>query len=108
MSRAWVLALLTGAVTMGLKGAGAIIGGSQSARHQTAAFIDQITPILLPTVLTALIVVQVFSTGRHLTFDARVAGLVAAVTLARTRAQPVIVLVAAAAATALVRLVQAS
>ena len=107
MTRAWMLALLTGTVTMGLKGAGALITGS-SAKRQPTAFIDRITPILLPTVLTALIVVQVFSTGRHLTLDARVAGLVVAIIVARTRAQPFLVLVAAAAATALVRLLQAS
>ena len=108
MTRAWILALLTGTVTMGLKGTGVLIAGSQPAGRQPTAFIDRITPILLPTVLTALIVVQVFSTGRHLTLDARVAGLVVAIIVARTRAQPFLVLVAAAAATALVRLLQAS
>ena len=107
MSRAWMLTLLTGLVTMALKGAGVLFTASPAARSRASRLIEQITPVLLPTVLIALIVVQVFSVGRHLTLDARTAGLVAAILGARLGLQPVLVLATSAAATAAVRLIHA-
>ncbi len=105
MTRAWTLTLLTGSITMALKGAGVLVTAHPSGRRRASRLIEQITPVLLPTVLTALIVVQVFSAGRHLTVDVRVGGLVAAILAARSGVQPVLVLAIAAAATAALRLV---
>ncbi|HJQ13021.1 MAG TPA: AzlD domain-containing protein [Gemmatimonadaceae bacterium] len=103
MSRAWLLALCVGAATMSIKAGGTLL---RSERRSSSLFklSESLTPFLLPGVLTALIVVQVFSTSQRLTLDARVAGLVAAIFLARFRAPPVITLGAAALVTALARL----
>ena len=106
MSRAWMLTVLTGSVTMALKGAGVLVTVHPGARRRSSRLIAQITPILLPTVLTALIGVQVFSAGRRLTLDARMAGLVAAILGTKLGLQPVLVLAIAAAATAAVRLIR--
>jgi hypothetical protein len=60
---------------------------------------------LLPVALLAtLIVTQTFSTGRHVVVDARVAGLGAALAAQLLRAPFLVVVIAAAATTAGVRL----
>ena len=60
---------------------------------------------LLPAaLLSALIVTQTFSTGQALTIDARAVGLVVAALLYWVRAPFIVAVVAAMAATALVRL----
>ena len=82
-----------------------LVTAHPTARRRTSRLIEKITPVLLPTVLTALTVVQVFSAGRHLTLDARAAGLVAAILGTRLGLQPVLVLATAAAITAAVRLI---
>jgi hypothetical protein len=61
---------------------------------------------LLPVALLAgLIGLQTFSAGHRLTFDARVAGLAAALAAVRLRAPFLVVVGAAAATTALLRAV---
>src|SRR2546423_5338606 len=96
MSRAWILALLTGSSTVFIKGAGALLPTGRAFSRVSYA-LTRATPVLLPGVLTALIVVQVFSTGNHLTIDSRVAGLLVAGTGARFRVAPAAILIAAAA-----------
>ncbi|MDQ1465312.1 MAG: hypothetical protein QOC73_2253 [Actinomycetota bacterium] len=60
---------------------------------------------LLPVaLLTALIATQTFTTGRHLQFDARIAGLIAAVIAVRLKAPFLVVVALACLVTALVRL----
>jgi branched-subunit amino acid transport protein len=54
--------------------------------------------------LTALIATQTFTTGRHLQFDARIAGLIAAVIAVRLKAPFLVVVALACLVTALVRL----
>jgi hypothetical protein len=90
---------------MALKGAGVLVTAHATTRRRAGWLIERLTPVLLPTVLTALIVIQVFSAGQHLTLDARVAGLVAALLGTRLGLQPVLVLATAAAATAAMRLI---
>src|SRR5262245_61612331 len=63
------------------------------------------TAALLPiALLAALIAIQTFSTGHRLTLDARAAGLAAAVVAVLLRAPFLIVIVAACAVAALIRL----
>jgi branched-subunit amino acid transport protein len=63
------------------------------------------TADLLPVaLLTALIATQTFTTGRHLQFDARAAGLVAAAIAVRLKAPFLVVVAVACLVTALVRL----
>ena len=61
----------------------------------------EVIPVAL---LSALIAVQVFSSGRSLVVDARAAGLAAAVLLLLLRAPFLVVVVGAAAVAALLRL----
>lgn len=62
--------------------------------------------VLVPVaLLAALVVVQAFASGRHLTVDARAAGLAVAAVAVLLRAPFLLVLVLAAATAALVRLV---
>jgi branched-subunit amino acid transport protein len=69
--------------------------------HPRVRHIATLLPIAL---LSALIVLQAFSTGHRLAFDARAAGIGAAVLAILLRAPFLAVIVVACAATALVRL----
>jgi hypothetical protein len=104
VSRAWMLSVLTGAVTMSIKAIGAFVPSEVQASRFTRA-LKKITPLLLPGVLSALIVVQVFSAGRRLTVDARAIGVIVAILAVRLRAPPAVTLTSAALATALARLI---
>ncbi len=60
---------------------------------------------LLPiALLTALVLIQTFTTGKHLTVDARAGGLAVAVIAVLCRAPFLLVVALACAATALIRL----
>lgn len=62
------------------------------------------TVVLVPvTLLAALVVLQAFSTGRHLAVDARAAGLLVAAVAILLRAPFLVVLVLAAGTAALLR-----
>ena len=62
--------------------------------------------VLVPiALLAALVVVQAFASGRHLTLDARAAGLAVAAVAVLVRAPFLVVLVLAAGTAALLRLV---
>ena len=104
MTRSWLLALVTGTVTMAIKSVGAFM----PTRSDSSAFgraTKKLTPLLLPGVLTALIVVQAFSEGHRLVLDARAIGLIIALLSVKLRAPPAVTLVCAAAGTALARLI---
>jgi hypothetical protein len=99
-----MLSLLTGAVTFCIKAIGAFVStDGRSSRFDRA--LRELTPLLLPGVLTALIVVQAFSADHRLTIDARAIGVIVAILAVRFRASPAITLTSAALATALARLV---
>jgi hypothetical protein len=104
MTRSWLLALLTGVVTVAIKSVGAFMPSSTDSSAFARAT-KKLTPLLLPAVLTALIVVQTFSAGRHVVLDARTVGLMIAILAVKFRAPPAVTLVCAAAATALARLI---
>ena len=103
MTRPWLVVVLVGAATIAIKAAGPLLLGGRAARPRPA--LEQLTPVLMPAILTALVVTQVFGRDHRLTVDARIAGLLLAVAGAHWRAPPAVVLVGAALATALVRLV---
>jgi hypothetical protein len=104
VSRAWLLTILTGAITISIKAVGAFVAGDEQSSHFNRA-LEKLTPLLLPGVLTALIVVQAFSAGRRLTVDARAIGVIVAILAVKLRAPPAITLTSAALATAVARLV---
>ncbi|MGE0881743.1 MAG: AzlD domain-containing protein [Acidimicrobiia bacterium] len=96
----WVIAVLAaGAYSM--KALGVFAGGSARRMHPAAEHLIGLLPVAL---LPALIMVQTFGDGRRLVIDARAVGLVAGALCAWRRLPFLVVVVAAGAATALVRL----
>jgi branched-subunit amino acid transport protein len=67
--------------------------------------VERIADLLPVAMLSALIGVQVFASGQHLTLDARAVGLAAAFVALLLRAPFLVVVLVAAASAALVRLV---
>jgi branched-subunit amino acid transport protein len=95
----WLVVALVGAATVALKAAGPVLLGGRPLPRRLAAVVE----LLAPALLAALVVTQTFASGRSLVLDERLVGMaVAAVALWR-RAPVLVVIVAAAAATALVR-----
>jgi uncharacterized membrane protein len=82
-----------------------LAGLSVPDRLLRAPRVEGVAALLPVALLATLIATQTFSTGHHLTFDPRAAGLGAAATAQGFRAPFLVVVAAAAAATALLRLV---
>ena len=99
MSDAWVVVGLVGAATVALKSAGPVLMGGRELPPLAA----RIVALLAPALLAALVAVQVFTGERELVVDARVVGLGAAAIALLARAPILVVIVAAAVATALAR-----
>lgn len=101
MSDVWIAVVLVGAATVALKSVGPVLlGGRPLPDHLTG-----VVELLAPAVLAALVVTQVVGGDREIVFDARLVGLGAAVVALLLRAPLLAVVVVAAVATALVRLV---
>ena len=99
MSDVWIVVLVVGALTMGTKAVGPVLLGGKPLPGRLGVVVD----LLAPAVLAALVVSQFVGGDREISLDARLAGLGAAVVALRLRAPILGVVVAAAAATALVR-----
>ena len=87
--------------TYALKAAGPLVLGGRSL----PATLDRVAARLPAALLAALVVVSTIADGRDLVFDARVVGVAVAGVALRLRAPFVVVVLAAVAATALVRAV---
>jgi branched-subunit amino acid transport protein len=99
MREVWLVVVLVGTGTMAIKAAGPVLLGGRQLPDRLTGVIE----LLAPAVLGALIVVQTFGTAGKLVVDERLIGLgVAAIALWR-KAPLLLVLVLAAAATALAR-----
>ena len=105
MTRAWLVVVLVGATTVVLKAVGPVLLGGSRRSTRLRPVLDELTPVLMAGILTALVITQVFGRGQQLTLDARAVGLLVAVLGAHWRAPPALVLVGGALATALARLV---
>lgn len=101
MSTGWWVVALLGTVTVACKAAGPVALGGWRPPERAAAVLD----LVFPVVLAALLVVAVFVDGRELRFDARVAGLLAAIAALAWKAPPLVVVVVAVATTAATRFV---
>lgn len=97
----WAAVLLAGAGCYLLKLAGLSV--PQSALDKPA--VQRIADLIPVALLSALIAVQVFSSGQDLTVDARLVGLGAAFVALLLRAPFIVVVVVSALAAALVRLI---
>jgi branched-subunit amino acid transport protein len=101
VSDIWLVIGVVAAATIALKAVGPVLlGGRPLPAHLTG-----IVDLLAPAVLAALVVTQVVGGNKEIVLDARLVGLGAAVVAILLRAPLLAVVVIAAAATALVRLV---
>ena len=101
MSDVWIAVVLVGVATVALKSVGPVLLGGRPLPDHLSGVVE----LLAPAVLAALVVTQVVGGDREIVFDARLVGLGAAVVALRLRAPLLAVVVVAAVATALVRLV---
>lgn len=95
----WALVAVLAAGAFGFKAAGFFV----LAGRRLPAAIERCLALIPAAVVSALVVKDTFSSGRSLVLDARVLGVAAAVVLVRRRAPFVVVLVTAAALTAITR-----
>lgn len=94
MTAAWTTVAALSAGTLAIKAAGPVVLGDRAL----PAPLMRVVALLAPSLIAALVVVQAFTTQGRLVLDARVAGLAAAgVAIALRRSIMVVVLVAAAA-----------
>jgi branched-subunit amino acid transport protein len=96
---AWIAVAAVGVATIAIKGLGPLV----FAQRPLPAAFRAITPLLAPCLLAALVVGQALASGRGLTIDARLPGVVAAAVALAVRAPLPVVLVAAAGVAAAAR-----
>jgi branched-subunit amino acid transport protein len=101
MNDAWLVVALVGAGTIVIKGAGPVLLGGRPLPRRVNSVIE----LLAPAVLGALVAVQTFGNGQGLVVDERVIGMAAAGIALWRKAPLLMVVVVAAVATALARLV---
>ena len=99
MSTAWLVVLLVGAFTVAFKAAGPVLlAGRELPARLTDSF-----ELLAPALLAALVVTQTVGGKEAIVLDERLVGVGAAIVAIRLRAPLIVVIVAAAVATALAR-----
>jgi branched-subunit amino acid transport protein len=101
VSAGWIAIAAIGAATMLIKATGPVLLGG---RELPPRVLD-VVKLLAPALLAALVATQVFGSGRSLILDERVLGLAVALVALILRAPVLVVVVAAAGATAAVRLI---
>jgi len=96
---AWWTVVLVGAATVVLKGAGPVLLGGRPLPER----LGRVIGLLAPALLAALVAINTFGDGQSLVLDARALGVGAAVVAIRFDAPPLVVVVVAAAVTAVAR-----
>ena len=99
MKDVWLVVGVVGAATVVLKAVGPVVVGGKELPPSVVRVVE----LLAPALLAALVVTQIFGGGHALVLDARVAGLAAAGAALVARAPILVVVTAAAVATALAR-----
>ena len=100
MTAVWVLIAVLALATAVLKLAGPLALGGRPLRPELMSIVE----LLAAALLAALVVVETFGKGRELVLDARVLGAAFAVIAAWRRAPMIVVVLGAAAVTAIARL----
>lgn len=101
MSDQWLVVALVGVGTIAIKAAGPVLLGGRPLPQR----VDAVIGLLAPALLGALVAVQTFGSGGALALDERVIGVAVAAIAIWRRAPLLLVVVLAAAATALARAV---
>jgi branched-subunit amino acid transport protein len=96
----WVLIAVLAVGTLVVKTIGPLVAGGR----ELPPALSRVIALLAPALLAALVVLGTFTSDRTLVVDARAAGLATALVALLARAPVVVALVAAAAVTALLRL----
>jgi branched-subunit amino acid transport protein len=100
MTTAWITVAGLAVATAAIKAFGPVVFGGR----ELPALLARVIPLLAPALLAALVITETFGgPGRSLVFDARAGGLVVAGIALWRRAPLYVVVLAAAAATALLR-----
>jgi branched-subunit amino acid transport protein len=100
MTEAWIVVGAVGAATVAIKAIGPVFLGGRPL----PARLQGLVRLLAPAVLAALVATGVLALGQRLVLDARLIGVGVAVIALLFRAPILVVVVLAAAATALARL----
>ena len=96
----WVVIAIVGAATMLFKAAGPVLLGARELPPRVSAVVE----VLAPAMLAALVVTQTVGGDREIVVDERLVGIAAGGIAVWLRAPLLAVMVVAAAAAALVRL----
>lgn len=99
MNAAWLTIVLVGAGTIAIKSAGPLLLGGRTLPPRLTGVVE----LLAPAVLGALVAVQTFGAGQALTVDARLIGVAAAGIALWRKAPLLVVVIVAAASTAVAR-----
>ena len=100
MSTTWLVVAAVGVATVAIKATGPVLLGGRSLPARLAGIVD----LLAPALLSALVVTQALADGRAIVLDARLVGVAAAGIALWRKAPILLVIVVAAAATAVTRL----
>lgn len=101
MNAVWATVVVVGLASVVLKGCGPVVLGSR----ELPAALQRVVALMAPTLLTALIVTQVFAHDQRVVIDARAAGLAAGALALLFRAPTLVVVLSAAGVCGLVRAV---
>lgn len=101
MSTAWIVVIAVGVATALFKAAGPVLLGRRSLPPRVLSLVE----VLAPAMLAALVVTQAVGGDEELVLDERLAGVAVAGVAIALRAPLLAVMVAAAIAAALLRLI---
>jgi branched-subunit amino acid transport protein len=99
VTAAWAVVILVGVATIAIKALGPVMLGGKPLPPR----VNRVVALLAPALLAALVAINTFASGQQLTVDARVLGVAAAGVAIWRRAPVLVVVVIAAAVTAVAR-----
>lgn len=99
MTGEWILVAALGVISIAIRAAGPLLLGDWKPSPRAQRTLH----LVAPAILTALVVLQLFTTGQEFRFDARLAGLAAAVVALTLRATLMITVASAVLATVATR-----
>ena len=99
MTQAWLVVVLVGVATIVIKSIGPVLLGGRDLPPRIASLIG----LLAPALLGALVAINTFGSGRSLVLDERALGVAAAAIAIWRKAPVLLVVVIAAAVTAVAR-----